>query len=305
MNQATELLPGISIHPQVVATVRGPVEYDLTDGDGPVVMVSHGGLGGVDQARVLAAWVDARTFRVLSLSRPGYLNTPLASGPGIEDQADLFAALLDALGLDQVAIVSASAGGPPAYGFAIRHPRRVWALVAIDSVSGYYDMPETAGPIAQAIFTTDLGQKLLKKLGEMRPDLFLKQLFQSESYFTKKQLAEHVAYALGSDQAKAFMFAFMNTMNPFAPRKAGTDNDMELYRRLQHLPLERIHCPSLIIHGTHDADVKFYDGVYAYEHIPGAERFWIEEGGHLGFWLSPNGLGAQAAAREFLARHRP
>ncbi len=305
MRQPSELLPGISIHPQTITTAQGPVEYDLTEGDGPVVLVSHGGLGGVDQARVLAAWVDAQAFRVLSLSRPGYLGTPLASGQTIEAQADLLAALLDALGLERAAVVSASAGGPPAYSFAIRHPERVWGLVAIDCVSGYYDMPETAGPIAQAIFTTDLGQKLLKKLGEMRPDLFLKQIFQSEAYFTKKQLAEHVAYALGSEQAKAFMFAFMNTMNPYAPRQAGTENDMALYRQLQHLPVERIQCPSLIIHGTHDADVKFYDGVYAYEHIPGAERFWIEEGGHLGFWLSPNGPAAQDAARDFLARQRP
>lgn len=305
MTTAAELLPGISIHPQTITTAQGPVEYDLTPGDGPVVLVSHGGLGGVDQARVLAAWVDSQAFRVLSLSRPGYLGTPLVSGQTIEAQADLFVALLDALGLERAAMVSASAGGPPAYSFAIRHPERVWALVAIDSVSGYYDMPETAGPIAQAIFTTDLGQKLLKKLGEMRPDLFLKQLFQSEAYFTKKQLAEHVAYALDSEQAKAFMFAFMNTMNPYAPRQAGTENDMALFRQLQHLPVERIQCPSLIIHGTHDADVKFYDGVYAYEHIPGAERFWIEEGGHLGFWLSPNGPAAQDAARAFLARQRP
>ena len=59
----------------------------------------------------------------------------------------------------------------------------------------------------------------------------------------------------------------------------------------------------MIIHGTHDADVKFYDGVYAYEQIPNAERFWIEEGSHLGFWLSPNAASAQEAARKFLERH--
>jgi hypothetical protein len=43
----------------------------------------------------------------------------------------------------------------------------------------------------------------------------------------------------------------------------------------------------LVVHGTDDTDVAFYDGVYAYEHAPGAERFWIEEGSHLGFWLNP------------------
>ena len=96
--------------------------------------------------------------------------------------------------------------------------------------------------------------------------------------------------------------AYTASMSPYRLRKPGTDNDIEQFREYGHLPLERIRCPSLIVHGTHDADVKFYDGVYAYENIPNAERLWIEEGSHLGFWLSPNGASAQQAARQFLDR---
>ncbi|MCB2185015.1 MAG: alpha/beta hydrolase [Deltaproteobacteria bacterium] len=300
-----EVLPGIFIDPQIMETAQGPVEYDLTPGDGPVVLISHGGLGGVDQARCIGGWLDTARFRVLSVSRPGYLGTPLASGPSLDDQADLLAALLAALGLERAAVMSASAGGPPAYTLAIRHPERVWALVAVDSVSGYYDFPETAGPVMQAIFTTDLGQKILKKIGEKRPDLFLKQIFQAEAYFTKEQMARHLEYALGDPAATAFVTAFMNTMNPYHPRQAGTENDMAIYRTLTHLPVERVTCPTLIVHGTHDADVKFYDGVYAYENIPGAERFWIEEGSHLAFWINPHSAAAQAKTLEFLERHAP
>jgi pimeloyl-ACP methyl ester carboxylesterase len=68
------------------------------------------------------------------------------------------------------------------------------------------------------------------------------------------------------------------------------------------LPFAKITCPALIIHGTHDADVKFYDGVRAYEHIKGAERYWIEHGDHLAFWLSPDAPKAQSYALEFLKR---
>ena len=108
--------------------------------------------------------MDETKYRILCPSRPGYLGTPIDSGKTIEEQADLFAALLDMLKINTAAIVTASAGGPPGYAFAIRHPDRVWALVAIDSVSVYYDMPETAGPKAQAIFTTHFGQELLKMI---------------------------------------------------------------------------------------------------------------------------------------------
>ena len=159
-----KIFDDLSFESKVVETKQGKVEYHLSEGDGPVILISHGGLGGLDQARVMASWVDDAKYRLLCPSRPGYLGTPLESGKTIEEQADLFAALLDVLKIDKVAIVTASAGGPPGYVFSIRHPDRVWALVAIDSVSGYYDMPETAGVIAQTLFMTDFGQKILKKI---------------------------------------------------------------------------------------------------------------------------------------------
>ena len=40
--------------------------------------------------------------------------------------------------------------------FAMRHPDRVWALVAVDSISGYYHMPETDG-LTTAIFMSSIG----------------------------------------------------------------------------------------------------------------------------------------------------
>ena len=305
LTQPKEVLPGIAIRPRIADTTFGPIEYDLTEGDGPVVLSLHGGLGGCDQGRAMAAWVDTRRYRVLSPSRPGYLGTPLEVGMTMDQQADAMVALLDTLDINSVLVLGASAGGPPAYLTAIRHPQRVWGLTVIDGVSGFYDIPETAGPVAQAIFLSDLGQRIIRKIGDMKPRMMLQSLFKAEAYFTKGQMQRHVDYVVGNESALAFTKAFMTMMSPYKLRKAGTENDIEQYRRYTHLPLEQIRCPSLIFHGTHDADVKFYDGVYAYEHIAGAERFWIEEGSHLGFWISPNGPPAQHTANEFLARHRP
>jgi pimeloyl-ACP methyl ester carboxylesterase len=305
MNVATDILPGVTISPHVIETAAGRVEFDLTAGKGPVVLASHGGVGGVDQARLLLNWLDPAQYRLLSLSRPGYLGTPLASGPSIEAQADLFAALLDTLGVERAAVVAFSSGGPPAYLFAARHPDRVWALLAIASVNRYHDMPETAGPITQAIFMSAWGQKLMQLITRKKPAWMLQQLFQAESYLTRQQIQAQTDFILGAPEALAFARAFMGTLSPYKLRKAGTDNDTALYRQLTDLPLEQVRCPALIVHGTHDADVKFHHGVYAHEHIGGAERFWIEEGSHLGFWLSPHAVEAQAAAHAFLGRHRP
>ncbi len=300
-----EVLEGVTIEPRMAKTSAGDVEFDLSRGDGPVVMSIHGGIGGLDQGRVMAAWIDTGRYRVLSPSRPGYLGTPLEVGKTMEQQADALAALLDVLGIDKVMPMGASAGGPPAYTFAMRHPDRVWGLMVIDGVSGYYDMPETAGPIAQTIFLSDIGQGIIQKISKIKPDQMLKSIFQAESYFTKEQMRQHIDYVLGNEQALQFVEAFMATMRPYKLRKPGTENDMAQFSGYTHLPLEQVKCPTMILHGTHDSDVKFYDGVYAYEHIQGAEKFWIEEGSHLGFWLSPNGTPARKAAEAFMDKHRP
>lgn len=305
MSTTREILPGVTIHSRIIETALGQVEFDLTEGEGPVVLASHGGFGGIDQARLLLSWLDSAEYRLLSPSRPGYLGTPLSSGRSFEEQADLFAALLDALGIEKGAVVTLSAGGPPGYLFAARHPDRVWALVAIASVSGHYTMPETAGPITQAIFMSHWGMKFMKMIGQKKPTWLLQEMFQGVGYYTKQQIQAHIDFTLRSPQALAFTHALMDTMNPYNPRLAGTNNDTALFQQLTRVPVEQVRCPTLIVHGTHDADVKFYDGVYAYENIPGAERFWIEEGSHLGFWLSPDAAKAQAAACEFLSRHRP
>lgn len=297
-----EVLPGHRVNPRVIETALGAVEYDLSDGAGPVVLASHGGMGGIDQARLLLNWLDPSEYRLLSCSRPGYLKTPLTSGRSFEEQADLFAALLDALEVDKAALVTLSAGGPPGYLFAARHPDRISALVAIASVTARHDIPETAGPITQALFMSQWGQQLTKLIGQRKPTWLLRQTFQGTAHYTREQVQEHIDFALGSPDALAFLRALMQTMNPYRPRLAGTDNDTALLRELTRVPAEQVRCATLIVHGTHDADVKFCHGVYAHEHIPGAERFWIQDGSHLGFWLSPHAAHAQNTARQFLGR---
>ena len=63
-----EILKDAYISPELIETRLGKVEIDITRGDGPVLMGSHGGLGGVDQCR--AAIDFAGTYFRLSLSFP-------------------------------------------------------------------------------------------------------------------------------------------------------------------------------------------------------------------------------------------
>lgn len=283
----------------VIETRLGPVEYELDGDGGSTVLASHGGFGGVDQARLLLDWLPRTGYRRLAVSRPGFLSTPLAGRETPHQQADLFAALLDALEIDNTAVISLSSGGPAGYLFAARHPGRITALVAISAISGPHDTPNTAGPVTQAIFTSRLGQWLTEKVAQHKPAWMLREMFRDESTLPADQVDASVRRILDSPADLAWLRTFLSTMRPYRLRKPGTDNDTTQMRALD-LPLGQIACPTLIVHGTHDADVPPEHAHRALSEIPAAEAHWIDHGSHTGFWLAAGAAHAQQTAHTFL-----
>jgi pimeloyl-ACP methyl ester carboxylesterase len=93
----------------------------------------------------------AHRLRVIMADRPGFgLSTRLA-GRGVLDVADDYAVLLDRLGLDSVAVVGISGGGPHALAFAVRHPDRVRALSVVAGVPPLTDDDVSVAPKANMI----------------------------------------------------------------------------------------------------------------------------------------------------------
>ncbi len=115
---------------QVIQTSCGPIECAVV-GEGFPVLVVHGALGGFDQGLFLAHNIDATRYQMISVSRFGYLRTPVPPGATLDMQADAYDGLLDALGIQRVAIFAISAGTTSALRFAARHPQRVSALVLL------------------------------------------------------------------------------------------------------------------------------------------------------------------------------
>ena len=93
----------ISLDSTIVQTKLGQVEYNIR-GDGPVVLHLHGSTSG-HNGWFLLEHLIAAGYCLLSPDRPGYLGTPLKENGSSEAQADLAAALLETLGIDQVAVV--------------------------------------------------------------------------------------------------------------------------------------------------------------------------------------------------------
>jgi 2-hydroxy-6-oxonona-2,4-dienedioate hydrolase len=70
-------------------------------------------------------------YGMIAPSRFGYPGTPMPGDPRHATQADALADLLDGLDIERLAVVGGSAGAVPAISFAIRHPDRCAALVAL------------------------------------------------------------------------------------------------------------------------------------------------------------------------------
>ncbi len=297
-----EVITKLAEGSELARTSAGVVEY-ATAGEGPTILGVHGGMGGYDQGLVVCRPFIQRGFSVICPSRPGYLRTPASAGRTFAEQADLFAALLDELEVEKVGVVTISAGGPPSYEFAMRHPDRTAALVPIDAVSCYYAVPEKIGKVAQALFMSNPGLWFDELLAMNFPKPIIKEILKTESALTKDQLNKRVAHILEDTGKLEYAVDFFKTLNPYSLRKEGTAIDLGECAKIDKLPLEKVKAPSLIIHGKKDADAKLSHGEYAASTIPNAEHFWIEEGSHLGFLLSDQAEEAQALAVGFLKKH--
>lgn len=100
--------------------------------DGPAVLLLHGFGASLHTWEAWAERLQDR-FRVIRLDLPGFaLTGPDPTGDYSDDRAvAVLAALLDALGVAQAAVVGNSLGGRLAWRFALAHPDRVARLVLV------------------------------------------------------------------------------------------------------------------------------------------------------------------------------
>lgn len=260
-------------------TARGAIEY-TSSGSGPAVLVLHGTLGGYDQIQGFSRWIDSTRYRTILVSRPGYLRTPLSSGVTFEQQADLYAATLDRLGIDRVAVVAFSGGGPSALQFATRYPERCWGLVLIaadtdasqpSASSGYIEIGKD-GLIhfLQSVFLSDISSWLIVRASQIAPRQFLRALVGGA--FARQVYAD-------PEQRRLFL-EMVSSMALLSRRRAGAINDNEQYLASQDTPFEKITTPVLILHGSEDTAVPTSEQVRLHARLPNSSYIEIDSGTH-------------------------
>ena len=290
--EATATLAGEPA-PSTVATRRGPVEY-ASFGEGPVVLALHGAMGGYDQGLILAQTIGGPGYRFVSVSRPGYLGTPLSAGRAPEEQADLLAHLLDALGIREAALMAISGGGPSAIHFALLHRDRCWGLVLISTCGEKID---TRLPLLFHL------TKLLARwpaFGNMMRRRTARDLERA----ARRSITDPVlrARTVQDPHTGPLLAALMaSTLDRMALRLPGTENDIRVTRATTY-PLEQIAVPVLVVHGTADPLVPFTKHAkMLVDRIPGAELLALEGGEHAAIFTHRNEV--RLRVTQFLREH--
>ncbi|MCE0761470.1 alpha/beta hydrolase [Pseudonocardia kujensis] len=285
---------------EIAATSLGPVEYAVV-GTGAPVLVLHGSPGGIDAAALMAGFLPRGDIAAVLLSRPGYLGTELGERTSVDRQADLYAALLDHLGIRRAGVLAWSGGGPSGYRFAVRHPERADALVAVAAVSQAYHDPHT-DLATRLLFATGAGRRLLRLLADHQPRRYIAAALSGEGDLTDEQLDRRVEEVLADPVKRDFVLAIGPTASQDRRRRAGYRNDLEQFGAITSLELESITTPTLLVHGGADSDVPPAHSTFAAATIPGAELLTLDAGTHLALYTHPDAASAQARVVDFLLR---
>ena len=262
---------------QIAMTPCGPIEYAVR-GSGPPVLLIHGAGGGFDQGLELARPLVDNGFRVIAMSRFGYLRTPLPQDASPEAQADAHTCLLNALNLDRVPVVGGSAGAPSAMLLCLRHPERCLAMVLLFPIA--FAPGDTAKQPPRLFWFV------------IRTTLHSDFLYWTASKLVRGTLFKTILATPPDDfrnapqEERARALEIMRHILPISEREKGIWNDAAISTSIPRYDLEKLRIPTIVISAKDDLYGTYRKGRYTAEHISGARFVGYATGGHLllGHW---------------------
>ena len=261
------LLNKLKGNSKIAETKLGPIEYKMIGDKGPVLMSVHGSPGGYDQ-NILSS--DA--FRILMLSRPGYLRTPLSVGQTAAEQATAYSELLEVLGIQKVVVMGISGGGPSSMEFAAKFPEKTLGLIAFEAVSYSEDyankFPDDESMMNGSDFSMWAGLYYMSFLGiKKKADMMLPN---PKNRIRLTSNPKNVA------KLKSMEWSIW----PMSLRREGVVNDYQQFANLS-IPFEKINAPTLAIHGNEDINVDLAHARELIQKVQGSELRIIDEGDHM------------------------
>ena len=261
------LVNDLNGHSKIAETKLGPIEYKIIGDKGPILMSIHGSPGGHDQNII-----SSDAFRILMLSRPGYLRTPLGVGQTPAEQATAYSELLDVLGIQKVVVMGISGGGPSSMEFAAKFPEKTLGLIAFEAVSYSEDyankFPDDESMMNGSDFSMWAGLYSMSFLGTKKKAAMMLPNPKNRIRLTSNP--KNVA------KLKSMEWSIW----PMSLRREGVVNDYQQFANLS-IPFEKINAPTLAIHGNEDINVDLAHARELIQKVQGSELRIIDEGDHM------------------------
>ena len=265
-NNAEKTLPKYS---KLFESSQGAIEYYTVGDMTNPVLVLHGNPGSVFVNSLFEDIFRYAGLSMVSVSRPGYYQTPLSSGKTLEEQSKLYKLLLDELGIQSLFVFGISGGGPAATQFALDYPEQCKGLILTAAVTQKYAPPGLEKFLYSNEFLFWMAMQGMTMT--IKDKEFLKKM---KPYF------------------KLGIF-------PFKFSSQGYYNDCSTFEDLE-FDLTTLEMPVLLIHGTIDKDVPFSFSKDAHQKIPNSTLIRLDGIGH------PDVLHnemAQTALNEFVKKY--
>lgn len=252
---------------EILNTPFGEIEYAV-EGEGTPVLLLHGAGGGFDQGLWMRKVFIEDKYKFISVSRYGFLRSPIPDNASIKNQAALYSALLDDLNITKVIVVAGSAGGASAIRFANDYPEKTSALILLFAVSG----PEPEGD------EEPISSKIIHLIQQSDYTYWIFSEFMQSSILDMMGVPEDVFESFDPEQ-KQMAQEMLDVMHPMTLRYKGTINDAKMLY-LENISTGDITSPTLILHSRDDALVNYYHAMNSHDKIKHSKLILLETGGH-------------------------
>jgi len=252
-------------------------------GSGPPLLLLHGFTGRASSWLPFAAhWPGLRLLAVDLIGHGDSDAPPDIARYCMEACVDDLAAVLDALGVERTALLGYSMGGRTALHIALRHPKRVSALVLESASPGISDPAERAARVRS-------DEELADRIERDGIEMFVDYWQSLPLWESQERLPEAQKAALRAQRLRNSKVGLANSLRGMG---AGAQEPL-----MDRLP--QISVPTLFLAGALDSRYVGLARAMS-ERVAGSEVRIIPDAGHAAHFERPEAFAAEVSA--FLAR---
>jgi pimeloyl-ACP methyl ester carboxylesterase len=240
-------------------------------------------------------------FRLIVPNRPGYYGTSLECGRSAASCADLAAGILNTLGIERVAVIATSGGGPGALCFSVRYPERVVALVMQCAQAHRWDDKRWL-PAGMEGLLPWIGKSWLRRLVNELHILDERSLRVFPRKNLRRMCGSRFAEVCDDAEVEELNTRIVESTLHCLAQPAGIKNDLEILLSDGWQASERVRRPTLVIHDDADPVVPVGHAAWAVQQIRGAQRCDVHAGGHL-IWVGRDAARMHSSRVAFLRQH--